>query len=85
MREICKAIIDGGAEVSGVAGTSLPCNLNMVAIQGIEPTQEEANVLMRAAEDYCRTVRAIVHGWVARLPQREYNRRAEDTGGGESA
>lgn len=71
MREMCKAIIDSAAEVSGVSGTSLPNNLNMVGQHGIEPTQEEANVLLRAAEDYCRTVRAIVHGWVARLPPRE--------------
>lgn len=71
MREMCKAIIDGGAEVSGLAGTSLPGNLNMVAQAGIEPTQDEANTLMRAAEDYCRTVRAITHGWVARLPREE--------------
>lgn len=71
MREICKAIIDGAAEVSGLAGTSLPGNLNMVGLAGIEPTQDEANTLMRAAEDYCRTVRAITHGWVARLPREE--------------
>lgn len=71
MREICKAIIDGGAEVAGLAGTSLPGNLNMVALHGIEPTQDEANTLMRAAEDYCRTVRAITHGWIARLPREE--------------
>ena len=71
MREMCKAIIDGGAEVSGLAGTSLPANMNMVAQAGIEPTQDEANTLMRAAEDYCRTVRAITHGWIARLPKEE--------------
>lgn len=71
MREICKAIIDGGAEVAGVAGTSLPGNLNMVAQYGIEPTADEANALMRAAEDYTRTVRAIIHGWIARLPKEE--------------
>lgn len=71
MREICKAIIDGAAEVAGLAGTSLPGNLNMVGLAGIEPTQDEANTLMRAAEDYCRTVRAITHGWVARLPREE--------------
>lgn len=78
MREMCKAIIDGGAEVSGLAGTSLPGNLNMVAQAGIEPTQDEANTLMRAAEDYCRTVRAITHGWLARLP-RDENSKANTT------
>lgn len=68
MRDYCKAIIDGAAEVAGVAGTSLPCNLNMVALQGVEPTQDEVSTLLRACEDFNRTVRAITHGWIARLP-----------------
>lgn len=68
MREICKAIIDAGAEVAGVAGVSLPGNLNMVAIQGVEPTSEESATLLRVSEEYCKTVRAIYRGWIARLP-----------------
>lgn len=68
MRDYCKAIIDGAAEVAGLAGTSLPGNLNMVGIQGVEPTQDEVTTILRANEEYCRTIRAITHGWIARMP-----------------
>lgn len=69
MRDICKAIIDGGAEVAGVAGVALPGNLNMVANAGVEPTLDEARALLDANESYCKTVRAIVRGWLARTPE----------------
>ena len=65
---VCKAIIDGAGDVAAMAGVKLVGNLNMIGNSGIEPTMDEANVLMKAAEDYCRTVRAIVHGWIARTP-----------------
>ncbi len=78
MRDICKAIIDGNAETIAVA-TSCIGNLNMVGAQGVEPTHEETATLLRANEDYCRVVRAITHGWVARTPPaEEYKRRKED-------
>ncbi len=70
-RETHLAIIDSGGEVSGVAGTSLPTTLNLVLSKGIEPTSEESSVLLRAAEEYTRTVRAITKGWVARIPKPE--------------
>lgn len=66
--DICKAIIDGTADVIAM-GNKLIGNMNMVGNSGIEPTQDEANVLMKANEEYGRTVRAIVHGWVARTPE----------------
>jgi hypothetical protein len=65
---MCKAIIDGAGDVSAMAGTKLVGNLTMVLSEGVEPTTDEANALMKAAEDYCRTVRGIVHGWIARSP-----------------
>lgn len=77
MRDYCKAIIDGAAEVSGVSGTSLPCNLNMVEIEGVEPTEDEVATIMRANEEYCRTIRAVVHGWIARLPAARDRRKKE--------
>lgn len=67
--DLCKAIIDGAGDVAAMASTKLVGNMNMVASKGVEPTIDEANVLMKANEDYCRTVRAIVHGWIARLPE----------------
>jgi hypothetical protein len=76
MRDYCKAIIDGAAEVAGIAGTSLPCNMNMVAGEGIRPTEDETAAIMRANEEYCRTIRAIVHGWIARLPAAEERRKS---------
>lgn len=79
MKDYCKAIIDGAAEVAGVAGTSLPCNLNMVELQGVEPTDDETAAIMQANEAYCRTIRAIVHGWLARLPAARDRRRAAET------
>lgn len=65
---LCKAIIDGAGDVSAMAGTKLVGNLTMVISGGVEPTTDEANALMKAAEEYCRIVRAIVHGWIARSP-----------------
>lgn len=62
----CKVIIDSGAEVSGLAGSSLIGNLNMVASAGVTPTEEEARIILEAGEVYCKTIRRITHGWVAR-------------------
>lgn len=75
--DICKAIIDGTADVTAMS-VKLIGNMNMVGNAGVEPTQDEANVLMKANEDYCRIVRAIVHGWVARTPEAAEYRKKED-------
>lgn len=83
MRAICKAIIDGGAEVAGLSGTSLPGNLNMCLNYGIEPTQDEAAAILRANEEYTKVIRGIVHGWVARLPTEERVDRRKITPTGE--
>lgn len=65
--QICKHIIDGNAEAAGVA-TGTMANLNMVEAKGVEPTAEEAKRLADAAETFCKTNRAVVQQWLARLP-----------------
>jgi len=77
MRDYCKAVIDSFSEVAGLAGTSAPNNLNMVMIEGVEVTQDEVNTLLKVNEEYCRQVRAVTHGWIARLPAERERRKAQ--------
>lgn len=67
MRQVCKEIIDHLAEASGVANGTIG-NLNMATAVGVEPTDEERRVLGESAEAFCRTMRAMVRQWLARMP-----------------
>lgn len=68
MREVCKAIIDSLAEAGGLANGTIG-NLNMVAVESIEPTDEEAKALIEASEQFCQRCRFIVRQWLGRLPR----------------
>jgi hypothetical protein len=49
----------------------------MVMIEGVEVTQDEVNILLKVNEEYCRQVRAVTHGWIARLPVERERRKVE--------
>lgn len=63
-----EAIITSAADVAGISGSRIAATMNMVADYGVQPTASEASTLVRAAEEYLRTVRGVMQGWVARIP-----------------
>lgn len=78
MPETKASIIKSGAFVGGIGLGELPGIMNMVAARGVEPTTEEANAILRAGEEYSRSVRGVIDGWLARTPPQHGRRKTDD-------